>query len=168
MTETERTRPAGMGSGVKQRDVIKMSQEEIDEFLAGRRSMTLSTINHDGTIHSVAMWYGFLEGAVAFETKAKSQKVQNLRRNPTMTCLVEDGDVYEKLRGVELVGTGEIVDDPERMWELGISVFERYQGPYTDEMKPFVEVMLHKRVVIKLNLHRVVSWDHSKLGIPSQ
>ena len=68
--------------GVNQRDVIKMTQDEVDEFLQGRHSMSIATINHDGSIHLVAMWYGFLEGAIAIETKAKSQKVLNLRRNP--------------------------------------------------------------------------------------
>ena len=153
-----------MGHGVKQRDIIKMSPEEIDEFLHGRRSAALCTINHDGSIHAVAMWYGFLEGAVAFETKTKSQKVQNLRREPKITVMVEDGDSYDQLRGVELVGTAEIIDNPDRMYELGISVFDRYQGTYTEEMRPFVEAMLHKRVVIKVNVDRVVSWDHRKLA----
>jgi hypothetical protein len=27
--------------------------------------------------------------------------------------------------------------------------------------------MLHKRVVVKVNVDRVVSWDHRKLGLPS-
>jgi PPOX class probable F420-dependent enzyme len=152
--------------GTKQRDVIKMTQPEIDEFLQGRHSMSIATINHDGTIHMVAMWYGFLEGAIAIETKAKSQKVLNLRRNPQMTVLVEDGESYEELRGVELVGRGEVIEDPDRMFELGISVFERYQGgTYTEEMRPFVEVMLNKRVVVKLHVDKVVSWDHRKLGM---
>jgi PPOX class probable F420-dependent enzyme len=152
--------------GVKQRDLIKMTDEEVDEFLQGRHTMSIATVNHDGSIHLVAMWYGFLEGAIAIETKAKSQKVLNLRRNPQMTVLVEDGETYDELRGVELVGRGEIVDDPERMFELGISVFERYQGgKYTEEMRPFVEVMLNKRVVVKLHVDRTVSWDHRKLGM---
>jgi PPOX class probable F420-dependent enzyme len=141
-----------------------MTDDEIDEFLLGRRTMSLATYNHDGTIHVVAMWYGFLEGCVAVETKAKSQKAQNLRRDPRITCMVEDGDRYEELRGVELVGKGEIVEEPERIWALGVSVFERYQGPYTEEMKPFVEAMLRKRVVVKLLVDRVVSWDHRKLA----
>ena len=156
-----------MGHGVKQRDVIKMTPDEVEAFLQERHTATLCTINHDGTIHAVAMWYGFLEGAVAFETKTKSQKVQNLRRNPTITCMVEDGKTYEELRGVELVGTAEIIDDPARMFELGISVFERYQGTYTEEMKPFVEIMLNKRVVVKINVDKYVSWDHRKLGLPA-
>jgi PPOX class probable F420-dependent enzyme len=154
--------------GVKQRDVIKMTQEEIDEFLQGRHSMSIATMNHDDTIHLVAMWYGFLEGAIAIETKAKSQKVLNLRRDPRTTVLIEDGETYEELRGVELVGTGEVIDDPERMFELGVSVFERYQGgKYTEEMRPIVEFMLNKRVVVKLHVDKVVSWDHRKLGMPS-
>jgi PPOX class probable F420-dependent enzyme len=155
-----------MGHGVKQRDLIKMTPEEVDQFLGGRRTMALCSINHDGSIHAVAMWYGFLEGAIAFETKAKSQKVQNLRRDPRITSLCEDGDTYDTLRGVELVGRAEIVDEPERMWELGVSVFERYQGTYSEEMRPFVEAMLSKRVVIKVNVERIVSWDHRKLGLP--
>jgi len=156
-----------MGHGVKQRDVIKMTDAEVDAFLRDRRPMTMCTINHDGSIHAVAMWYGFLEGAVAVETKAKSQKAQNLRRNPQATCLCEDGDYYEELRGVELVGRVEIVEDPDRMFSLGVNLFERYYGTYTEEMRPFVEIMLSKRVVIKVLVDRVVSWDHRKLGLPS-
>ena len=159
--------PQPMGHGVNQRDMIKMTPEEVEAFLHERRPVTLCSINHDGSIHAVAMWYGFLEGAVAFETKAKSQKVQNLRRDPRMTVLVEDGDYYEELRGVELVGGAEIVDDPERMWQLGVSLFERYYGAYSDDLKPFVETMLNKRVVIKLKVNRVVTWDHRKLGLGS-
>src|SRR5207302_7554638 len=116
------------------------------------------TINHDATIHAVAMWYGFLEGAVAFETKVKSQKVRNLRRNPTITCLAEAGDRYDELRGVELVGTGEIIDDGERMWELGVSIWERHSGPYNDAAVPHIKTMLHNRVVIKVHVNKVVSW----------
>jgi PPOX class probable F420-dependent enzyme len=155
-----------MGHGVKQRALIKMSPEEVEEYLTGRHTMTLCSINHDNTIHAVAMWYGFLEGAVAFETKAKAQKVVNLRRDPHLTCLVEAGDTYDQLRGVSLVGTGEIVEEPDRIWELGVSVFSRYNAPYTEEMKPFVEVMLNKRVVVKLHVDKTVTWDHRKLGLP--
>lgn len=156
-----------MGHGVKQRDLIKMTAEEVTAFLAERRAMTMCSINHDGSIHAVAMWYGFLDGAVAVETKTKSQKVQNLRRDPRLTCMVEAGDYYEELRGVELVGRAEIIDDPDRLFELGVSVFDRYYGGYTEQMRPFVETMLNKRVVVRLEVERTVSWDHRKLGLTS-
>ena len=150
--------------GVKQRNKIVMSQEEIDEFLQGRHSMTMSTLNPDGSIHSIAMWYGFVDGCIGIESKAKAQKVLNLRRNPNMTVLVEDGETYETLRGVTLIGKAEIIEDPEEMFPLGISVFERYMAPYSEEMRGAVEMMLHTRVVVKLNVERTISWDHRKLG----
>ncbi|MGH9110211.1 MAG: pyridoxamine 5'-phosphate oxidase family protein [Acidimicrobiales bacterium] len=143
-----------------------MTADEVDAFLHERRPMSMCTLNHDGTVHAVAMWYGFLEGAVAVESKAKAQKVRNLRRDPRMTCLFEAGERYQDLRGVELVGRGEIVEDPGRMWPLGVDVFERYYDHYREDLRPFVETMLHKRVVVKLHVDRVVSWDHRKLGLP--
>ena len=151
--------------GVNQRNKIVMSTDEIDEFLQGRHSMTMSTLAHDGSIHSIAMWYGFLEGAIGIESKAKAQKIVNLRRDPRMTVLIEDGETYETLRGVTLIGRGEIVEDPDRIWELGVSVFSRYNAPYTEEMKTFVEIMLNKRVVVKMHVDRTISWDHRKLGM---
>jgi PPOX class probable F420-dependent enzyme len=156
-----------MGHGVNQRRAIRMTPEEVDAFLAERRAMTMCSIAADGSIHAIAMWYGFLNGCIAVETKAKSQKVQNLRRDPRLTVLFEDGDYYEELRGVELVGRVEIIDDPDRLWTVGVSVFERYYGTYSDEVKPFLETMLHKRVAVKLNVERTVSWDHRKLGLPT-
>lgn len=154
-----------MSPGVNQRAQIKMSPYEVEAFLAERHNMTMCTLNHDGTIHAVAMWYGFLEGCLAIETKAKSQKARNLRRNPAMTVLVEAGEAYGELRGVELVGTAELVEEEKRLLALGVSVYERYYGPYSDEALPFVEAMLNKRIVAKLHVARTVSWDHRKLGL---
>lgn len=155
-----------MGHGVNQRKAIQMTPQEVDAFLAERRAMTMCSLSRDGAIHAVAMWYGFLDGCVAVETKAKSQKVQNLTRDSRLTCLFEDGEYYEELRGVELVGRAEIIADPEPLWTVGVSVFERYYGPYGDEAEPFLQTMLRKRVVIKLHAERTVSWDHRKLGLP--
>ena len=63
------------------RDLIKMTPDEVDAFLHETHTMNVATIGRDGTPHLVAMWYGFLDGAPALETKAKSQKVQNLKRD---------------------------------------------------------------------------------------
>jgi len=101
---------------------------------------------------------------LSFETKAKSQKVQNLRRDPRLTVLVEDGDRYEELRGVELVGRARIVEDEETLWKLGVSVWERYVGPYDDSQRDGLAFMLHNRVTVTLDVDKVVSWDHRKMS----
>jgi PPOX class probable F420-dependent enzyme len=153
--------------GVNQRSVVAMSQEECDSLIVNSRVMTLASIGPDGHPHLVAMWYGLVDGSICFETKAKSQKIANFRRDPRVTCLIEDGDVYEELRGVSLEGRAEVIDDPAFLWQVGVSVFERYMGPYTEESKPLVEFMLNKRVAIRINVERTRSWDHRKLGMGS-
>lgn len=151
--------------GTNQRSQIAMTDDEVAAFVARSRTATMATVGPDGTPHLVAMWFGVLDGQIWFETKARSQKAVNLRRDPRLTCLIEDGLTYDALRGVALEGTGAISDDPEVLWAVGVDVFERYHGPYTEAARPLVEMMLHKRVVVRLDVTRVRSWDHRKLGL---
>ena len=149
---------------MSRRDQIKMSEAEVREFLAGRHTMNVASFNHDGTIHLVAMWYGFLGDAPAFWTYGKSQKILNLKRDPRITCLVETGDVYEELRGVELVGKGVVLEDPETVQEIGRDVYTRYWGELNEAAAGGVAAMGAKRFAVRIDVEKVVSWDHSKLG----
>ena len=151
--------------GVNQRSQITMTDDEVATFLVQQRTATMATLGPAGAPHLVAMWYAVIDGQVWFETKSRSQKAVNLRRDPRITCMVEEGETYDTLRGVSLEGTGVIVEDPEALWEVGVSVWERYNGPYTDEVKPLVEFMLHKRIAVRIDVDRVRSWDHRKLGM---
>ncbi|MCG5433693.1 PPOX class F420-dependent oxidoreductase [Mycobacterium sp. MYCO198283] len=153
--------------GSNQRAQIVMTDDEITDFVHRSRAGTLATIGRDGQPHLTAMWYGVVDGDIWFETKAKSQKVVNLRRDPRITFLLEDGQTYDTLRGVSFEGTAEIVDDPDVIFAVGVSVWERYTGPYTDDLKPAVDMMMNKRVGVRLNVTRTRSWDHRKLGMPA-
>ncbi len=151
--------------GKNERGTIEMTDEEIASFVERSRSATMATLGPTGTPHLVAMWFAVIDGVIWFETKAKAQKAVNLGRDPRLTCLIEDGHTYDTLRGVSIEGRGVIVTDPDDLWKVGVSVWERYNGPYTEEMKPLVEFMLHKRVAVRLDVDRVRSWDHRKLGM---
>ena len=156
-----------ISSGNKQRTQIVMSEDEIAEFVARSRTGTMATVGPDGQPHLVAMWYALLDGEIWVETKIKSQKVVNLRRNPTVSFLIEDGMTYDSLRGVAFEGVAEIHDDPDTIFKVGVSVWERYNGPYTDDLKPAVDMMMNKRVAVRIRASRVRSWDHNKLGLPA-
>lgn len=154
--------------GVNQRAAVRMTDAEVAEFLERRRTATLATKGPDGVPHLVAMWFGYLGGRLYFETKTKSQKAVNLRRDPVIVCMVEAGDTYDQLRGVSIEGTAHIVDDPadEEYWAAAVNIFERYNGPYSEEARPLVEVMMNKRIVVRVDPVRVRAWDHRKLGLP--
>ena len=151
--------------GKNERSKIVMTDDEIVEFIERSRTATMATVLPDGRPHLVAMWYAVLDGEIWFETKAKSQKAVNLRRDPTITVMIEDGQTYDTLRGVSIDGTAEIVDATRICFcASGISVWERYTGPYTDEMKPFVDQMMNNRIAVRVVPSRLRSWDHRKLG----
>ena len=153
--------------GQNQRAKIAMTDDEIAQFIERSRTATMATVLPSGRPHLVAMWYALLDGEIWFETKAKSQKAVNLRRDPRLTLMIEDGDTYDTLRGVSFDGQAEIVDDdPDLLLRVGISVWERYTGPYTEDMKPFVDQMMNNRIAVRLVPTRTRSWDHRKLGMP--
>ena len=148
---------------MSRRDQIRMSDVEIEEFLAGRHTMNVASFNHDGTIHLVAMWYAMLDGDAVFWTFGKSQKILNLQRDPRITLLVEAGDEYSELIGVEIVGQASVITDRDEIMRIGEAVYERYFGEVTDEVRPFVELTGAKRFGVRIKADRVVSWDHKKL-----
>jgi PPOX class probable F420-dependent enzyme len=142
---------------------IVMSPEEIDAFLADAHTMNTATYNHDGTIHLVAMWFAMLDGDAVFWTFSRSQKIKNLGRDPRITALVEDGQKYEELRGVEIVGQGELVTDRDAIMEIGALIYPKYFGELNVESRPLMEAIGNKRYAVRIKADRVVSWDHRKL-----
>ena len=151
--------------GTNQRTAIVMSDEEIAALVEQSRTATMATIGADGQPHLVAMWYAVIDGQLWFETKAKSQKAVNLRRDSRISVLIESGNTYDSLKGVSFEGHGVVVDDADALWQVGVSIWERYTGPYTEDMRPFVEIMLNKRVAVRVDVTRTRSWDHAKLGM---
>jgi PPOX class probable F420-dependent enzyme len=151
--------------GTNQRSQIQLTDEEIAAFVAQSRTATMATVGADGQPHLVAMWFALIDGQLWFETKAKSQKAVNLRRDGRISVLIESGDTYDTLKGVSFEGQGVIVDDADALWQVGVSIWERYTGPYTEEMRPFVEMMLNKRIAVRVDPERIRSWDHRKLGM---
>jgi general stress protein 26 len=149
---------------MSRRDQIKMTKEEIDAFLREGKTLNVATQGPGGRIHLVAMWYGFFaDGSLGFWTYGKSQKILNLRRDPTMTGLVETGTTYDQLKGVELVGTGIVLEDRDKIMEIGESVWERYTGPVDDGARQAIGVVGAKRLAVRFDVDSIVSWDHTKL-----
>jgi PPOX class probable F420-dependent enzyme len=146
-----------------QRSRIRMTEKEVTEFLHEQRTIVLSSLAADGSIHSVAMWYGFAGDVLSTTTKAKSQKARNLRRDSRITCLSEAGTEYSELRGVALIGHAELVDDHDTLWAVAVSNHQRHHGPLTDAAAEQLERAMANRLAILVRPDRIVSWDHRKL-----
>jgi PPOX class probable F420-dependent enzyme len=152
----------------KKRDQIKMSDEEIADFLAGQRVMNVCTIGRDGWPHVTALWYVVRDSEPWIYTYAKSQKVRNLERDDRATLLVEAGHEYQELRGVMLKSKAELHYDLETVAGVAEELFRRYQGErdatIDDATREALRAQAAKRVAVRFHPEEIASWDHSKLG----
>jgi PPOX class probable F420-dependent enzyme len=151
---------------MKQRDRVAMTAGEVAALLAGSHKLQLATINSDGTPHLVAMYYVMLGGRIAFWTYRASQKARNLARDPRVTCLVETGEQYFDLRGVQVAGLARLVGDPDGILEIGRGVAGGMAGVPGASVEDYVAQSARKRVGFIVEPKRIVSWDHSKLLQP--
>jgi PPOX class probable F420-dependent enzyme len=149
---------------VKQRDRVAMTAGEAQAFLAENRKLQLATINPDGTPHLVTMFYVMQDGQIAFWTYRTSQKALNLARDPRVTCLVETGDEYFDLRGVQVAGTVRLVGDQDGVLAIGRGVAAAMAGGQEGVVEEYVANAARKRVGYLVEPLRVISWDHRKLA----
>ena len=150
---------------------VSMSKEELTDFLRSPRTAVLSSNGRDGFPHSVAMWFVSAldreDGEIHMWAYRKSQKVVNLERDPRCAFMVEEGTVYNELRGVLVRGRARVVDDPEGVFDIGRRLYDLYTLPATGVPSGAAEGELRrqagKRKGIVLPLEMVTSWDHRKL-----
>jgi pyridoxine/pyridoxamine 5'-phosphate oxidase len=161
----------------KQRDRVAMSPDEVAGMLAAGRKVQLATISPDGYPHLVTMYYAMVGGKIAFWTYRTSQKALNLARDPRISCLVETGEAYFDLRGVQIQGTVETITDPDGVYQLGLAIGavmgNAQVGAATGAdsaamndgaaINEYVANAARKRYGYIVEPVRVISWDHSKL-----
>jgi hypothetical protein len=112
------------------------------------------------------MWFTLFDGKPAFWTFGRSQKVVNIRRDDKISALVESGDSYSELKGVEMTGRARLIEDRDQIFEIGKAVALKYTGPtalHADSL-PFIEAQVTKRLGVVIDVDRWVSWDHTKLA----
>lgn len=152
---------------MSRREQIKMTPEEVKDFLEAQHTAQVATIGPTGRPHLVPVFYvprG--DAAIATWTYAKSQKVANLRRLAQATVLVESGESYEELRGVSMECDVTIIEDVEQIATIGLELTGRMidNDDVATSAGQFVRAQAAKRVGLLFTPTKVVTWDHAKLG----
>ena len=95
---------------------IAMTADEVDAFLASQRTCRVATTGPDGP-HATPLWYVWHGGALWLTSLARSRRWADLRRDPRLAAVVDAGERYDELRGVELRGRVEVVGEVPRTGE---------------------------------------------------
>ncbi|MAG29284.1 MAG: hypothetical protein CL908_00125 [Deltaproteobacteria bacterium] len=159
--------PSRRDPPMPRKDDIRMTTDEVRDYLREGHTMTLVTNGPKGYPHAVAMFFALDDDlTIKFATYATSQKVVNLERDPKVTLLVETGTAYSELRGVMIEGRAEITTDLEETVATMIQANAVTGSPLPDitQIPEDVKVrMAGKRVLVKVTPERFISWDHGKL-----
>jgi len=149
----------------KRRNLIAMSDEDMWKFIEERKSLQVATIGADGAPHLTTLWFVVVDGEIAFETFTKSQKIMNLKRDPRIAVLVEDGIAYNELRGVSINGRAVLHEDPAVVIPFARKMVRRNQPEIPEEhVEAAAQMMARKRTVVVVKPEKIVSWDHRKLA----
>ena len=142
---------------------IAMSADELNAFLASERTCRVATSSPQGP-HNTALWFVWDGTALWLTSLVKSQRWTDLERDPRVAILVDAGEEYSELRGVELRGKVEAVGEAPRTGEANPELdgperlmARKYYGsdtPYYDG----------RHAWLKLVPEKVTSWDFRKLA----
>ncbi len=147
-----------MVPGRRGEDHDLLSDQLVAELLGARLAANLATLNRDGSIHLVAMWFLHSDGALLIPTSGATRKIRNLERDARATIMVDDSRGGFDLRGVTLTGYAEIVRG-ERAFELNRRVHLKYVTQEGLALEPVRTYLATDDVTIAFRPERVSSWD---------
>ena len=84
---------------------IAMTPAEVDAFLAAQRTCRVASAGADGRPHVVPLWFVWDGTALWLTSLVRSQRWTDLARDPRVAVVVDAGEQYDQLRGVEIAGT---------------------------------------------------------------
>ncbi|MEU3192795.1 pyridoxamine 5'-phosphate oxidase family protein [Streptomyces sp. NPDC006992] len=93
---------------------IMMDPGERDAFLRTQRTCRVGTVSRQGAPHVGALWFCWDGRALWLYSLTRSRRWAQLRQDPRIAVLVDDGEDYGELRGVELSGRAEPVGEVPR------------------------------------------------------
>lgn len=143
---------------------IMMTPAELDAFLAGQRVCRVATAGPGGHPHASALWYAWDGRALWLYSLTRSRRWADLRRDPRVAVLVDDGHAYGELRGAELSGSVVPVGEAPRSGEACPELEEAerlFAGKYFG-----MAAMPHdgRHAWLRLVPRTVASWDFRKLA----
>ena len=152
---------------MSRRDQIQLTPQEQAELLDAERVVIATTNGPRGWPHSMPLWFVVREGEIWAWTYGKSQKVKNLERDPRATWLVETGEEYQELRGIQVEAEVELIRDHDRVLDFAMELTLRYAEGIEelgDDAAAALESQAPKRVAMRFQPVRTATWDHRKLG----
>ncbi|WPO75119.1 pyridoxamine 5'-phosphate oxidase family protein [Streptomyces sp. KN37] len=143
---------------------IMMTPDELDAFLSTERTCRVATVSADGAPHASTLWFAWDGRSLWLYSITRSKRWADLRRDQRIAVVIDAGEEYGELRGVELSGTAEFVGESPRTGEPcpELDVPERLFARKLFDLDEMPHDGHH--AWIRLTPDAIASWDFRKLA----
>jgi nitroimidazol reductase NimA-like FMN-containing flavoprotein (pyridoxamine 5'-phosphate oxidase superfamily) len=136
-----------------------LSSNEIDELLSMTLIANLATLDDDGSIHLLPMWFLRVDKDICIPTSRYTHKYRNLRKRPRASVMIDVSRAGLNLKGVLIRGRVELVDG-EKARRINRSIHLKYVTPEALS-DPSVASYLSEGddVTVKVHIDDLISWN---------
>lgn len=100
-------------SGVSTEKPLVLGSDEIDKILSNTLIANLGTIDNDGGIHLIPMWFLRIGNDICIPTSHHTHKYRNLLSRPRASVMIDISLTGLNLKGVLVRGKVELLDGEE-------------------------------------------------------
>ena len=144
---------------------IAMNADELNSFLAEQRTCRLATLGSGGP-HVSPVWFVWDSAALWVYSLTRSQRWTDIARDPRVAAVIDAGEQYAELRGVEIEGDAGLVGPVPRTGadppaaELAAPE-QLMAAKYWDGGEPTHD---GRHAWLRITPRKVMSWDFRKLA----
>jgi nitroimidazol reductase NimA-like FMN-containing flavoprotein (pyridoxamine 5'-phosphate oxidase superfamily) len=143
-----------------------LSSSEIDELLSMTLIANLATLDDDGSIHFLPMWFLRIDNDICIPTSHHTHKYRNLRARPYASVMIDVLRAGLDLKGVLIRGRVELVEGDEAR-RINRSIHLKYvTADALSDPKVASYLSEGDDITVKVHMDHVVSWNlaDSKAG----
>ncbi len=150
---------------------LSLTPEQLDELMLSSWNMRIATIGPGSRINVTPLWFGWAGGSIY--TYCRGQKVENIRRNPVATVLVDRNERFPELQGAMFQGRAVVLEDAAaesadpHLEEVRMQMGRKYAGGHGGPAEPRrndATARGRNWRWVRFDPAHLVTWDNFKLG----
>ena len=154
------------GSSHNANKPLVLGSSEIDKILSMTLIANLATLDDDGGIHVVPMWFLRIRNDICIPTSRNTHKYRNLLARPRASVMIDISRAGLNLKGVLIRGRVELVDGEEAR-RINHSIHLKYVTPEALRNVNVAAYLLKgDDITVKIHMDHLISWNlnDSKAG----
>lgn len=137
-----------------------LDEDELKVFLNQALVARLGSLNPDGSIHLVPVWFKYEDGDILIGTEERTRKAKNVKRNKNVSLLIDSPE--RPYKGVLIYGQAQL--DTDDALGKRVSILARHL-PVDIAQKVGSELANQFALItIRIKPQRIISYDDAKRG----